>query len=73
MTRCSADAELAAANPTSPGKFDAEVGYITGGFTWEADYNSSRRKRATRVDLIGWVTMKKRNTVKTFRGRQKSN
>jgi hypothetical protein len=22
-----------------PGKFDAEVSYITGGFTWEADYN----------------------------------
>jgi len=31
-----------------PGKVEAEVGYITGGMNWHADYNWSRRRRATR-------------------------
>ena len=31
-----------------PGKFDAEVGYVTGGFVGGATTTSSRRKRATR-------------------------
>jgi hypothetical protein len=40
-----------------PGKFDAEVSYITGGFTWEADYNLVSPEKGDTVDLIGWVTM----------------
>jgi len=40
-----------------PGKFDAEVGYITGGFTWEADYNLVSPEKGDTVDLIGWVTI----------------
>src|SRR5208282_2933638 len=40
-----------------PGKFDAEVNYITGGFTWEADYNLVSPEKGDTVDLIGWVTM----------------
>jgi hypothetical protein len=40
-----------------PGKFDAEVSYITGGFTWEADYNLVSPEKGNTVDLIGWVTM----------------
>ena len=39
------------------GKFDAEVGYITGGFSWEADYNLVSPEKGDTVDLIGWVTM----------------
>jgi hypothetical protein len=39
------------------GKFDAEVAYITGGFTWEADYNLVAPEKGDIVDLIGWVTM----------------
>src|SRR5579859_8185601 len=39
------------------GKFDAEVGYITGGFTWEADYNLVSPEKGDNVDLIGWVTI----------------
>jgi hypothetical protein len=39
------------------GKFDAEVGYITGGFTWEADYNLVSPEKSDNVDLIGWVTI----------------
>jgi hypothetical protein len=49
-----------------PGKFDAEVGYITGGFTWEADYNLVSPEKGDQVDLIGWVTMNNQSG-KTFR------
>jgi hypothetical protein len=48
-----------------PGKFDAEVGYITGGFTWEADYNLVSPEKGDLVDLIGWVTLNN-NSGKTF-------
>lgn len=47
------------------GKFDAEVGYITGGFTWEADYNLVSPEKGDLVDLIGWVTLNN-NSGKTF-------
>jgi hypothetical protein len=49
-----------------PGQFDAEVSYITGGFTWEADYNLVSPEKGDTVDLIGWVTMKN-ESGKTFR------
>jgi hypothetical protein len=48
-----------------PGKFDAEVSYITGGFTWEADYNLVSPEKGDTVDLIGWVTMNNQSG-KTF-------
>jgi hypothetical protein len=48
-----------------PGKFDAEVSYITGGFTWEADYNLVSPEKGDTVDLIGWVTMNN-HSGKTF-------
>jgi len=48
-----------------PGKFDAEVNYITGGFTWEADYNLVSPEKGDTVDLIGWVTMNNQSG-KTF-------
>jgi len=40
-----------------PGKFDAEVSYVTGGFSWEADYNLVAPENGDTVDLIGWITM----------------
>ncbi len=49
-----------------PGKFDAEIGYITGGFTWEADYNLVSPEKGDMVDLVGWVTMNNQSG-KTFR------
>jgi hypothetical protein len=49
-----------------PGRFDAEVSYITGGFTWEADYNLVSPEKGDTVDLIGWVTMNNQSG-KTFR------
>ena len=48
-----------------PGKFDAEVGYVTGGFDWSASYNLVSPEKGDLVDLIGWITMKNQSG-KTF-------
>src|SRR5882672_11457610 len=48
-----------------PGKFDAEVGYITGGFDWSASYNLVSPEKGDIVDLVGWITMNNQSG-KTF-------
>ena len=48
-----------------PGKFAAEVGYITGGFDWSASYNLVSPEKGDIVDLVGWITMTN-NSGKTF-------
>ena len=48
-----------------PGKFNAEVGYVTGGFTWQSDYNLVSPEKGDRVDLVGWITLKN-DSGKTF-------
>ncbi len=40
-----------------PARFDAELSYITGGLSWEADYNLVTPERGDTVDMVGWVTM----------------
>ena len=40
-----------------PGKFDAELAYVTAGMTWEADYNIVAPETGDVMDLIGWVTI----------------
>jgi len=40
-----------------PGKFPAEFSYVTGGMTWEADYNIVAPEKGDVVDIVGWVTM----------------
>lgn len=47
------------------GKLDAEVGYVTGGFNWEASYNLVAPEKGDVVDLIGWITMNNQSG-KTF-------
>jgi hypothetical protein len=47
------------------GKFDAEVGYITGGFDWSASYNLVSPEKGDMVDLVGWITMNNQSG-KTF-------
>ncbi len=47
-------------------KFDAELAYVTGGFTWEADYNLVAPENGNIVDLVGWVTIKN-ESGKTFK------
>jgi hypothetical protein len=41
-----------------PGKFDAQVGYISGGFSWEASYNLVAPEKGDVLDVVGWITMK---------------
>jgi hypothetical protein len=48
-----------------PGAFDAEVGYVTGGFDWSASYNLVSLEKGDLVDLVGWITMNN-NSGKTF-------
>ncbi len=48
------------------GAFEAEVSYVTGGFTWEANYNLVSPEKGDTVDLIGWITMNN-YSGKTFR------
>jgi hypothetical protein len=48
-----------------PGKFGAEVGYVTGGFDWSASYNLVSPEKGDLVDIVGWITMNN-NSGKTF-------
>jgi hypothetical protein len=52
-----------------PGKFDAEVSYVSGGMNWQADYNLVVSDKSTSrfdlLDLVGWVTMRNQSG-KTF-------
>jgi hypothetical protein len=48
------------------GKLDGEVSYVTGGFTWEADYNLVAPEKGDVTDLIGWVTVDNQSG-KTFK------
>ena len=47
------------------GKFPAEFSYITGGMSWQADYNIVAPEKGDLVDVVGWVTMDNQ-TGKTF-------
>lgn len=52
-----------------PGKFDAEISYVSGGMTWESDYNLVVSDKSSGkfdvLDMIGWVTMRNQSG-KTF-------
>lgn len=37
--------------------FDAQLSYLTTGFTWEADYNLVAPEKGETVSLTGWVTV----------------
>ncbi len=40
-----------------PAKLDAELAYVTGGMTWQADYSVVAPKQGDQIDLVGLVTM----------------
>ena len=42
---------------SNPGPLRAEFSYVTGGLTWEADYNIVAPEKGNAVDIVGWVTM----------------
>jgi hypothetical protein len=52
-----------------PGKFNAEISYVSGGMTWQSDYNvvvqNDPGKKTDLLDLIGWITMQN-SSGKTF-------
>jgi hypothetical protein len=52
-----------------PGKFDAEISYVTDGFTWQADYNLVAPEKGDLVDIVGWITMNNQSG-KTFENAQ---
>ena len=46
-------------------KVNAELGYITGGLSWQAAYNLVAPERGDTIDLVGWVTFENQSG-KTF-------
>ena len=46
-------------------KFDAELGYITSGFSWQAAYNIVAPEKSDTMDMVGWVTINNQSG-KTF-------
>jgi hypothetical protein len=44
-------------NSASSGKINAEVAYLSNGFTWEASYNLVATDKSDVLDVVGWVTM----------------
>jgi len=47
------------------GRFPAEFAYISGGMSWQADYNIVAPEKGDLVDIVGWITMDNQ-TGKTF-------
>jgi hypothetical protein len=39
------------------GAVDAELGYVTGGMSWQAAYNLAIPEHGDTLDLVGWVTI----------------
>jgi hypothetical protein len=48
-------------------KVDAELGYITGGLSWESAYNLVSPEKGDTLDIVGWVTIDNQSG-KTFDG-----
>jgi hypothetical protein len=53
----------------APGKFDAEISYVSAGMNWQADYNlvvsDNPNAKFDLLDMIGWITMNN-HSGKTF-------
>jgi hypothetical protein len=55
---------------TQAGKSEAEISYVSGGMTWQSDYNlvvsdSPKNSTMNLLDLVGWITMQN-HSGKTF-------
>ena len=44
-----------------PARLDAELGYLSGGMNWKADYNIVASGESDVVELVGWVTIENRS------------
>ncbi len=53
----------------NPGQFDAEISYVAGGMSWQADYNlvvsDNPKSKTDLLDMVGWITMRNQSG-KTF-------
>jgi hypothetical protein len=53
----------------TPGKFNAEISYVSGGMNWQSDYNvvvqDQPAGKSDLLDMIGWITMRN-HSGKTF-------
>ena len=45
-------------NSAEAATFDAEIAYVTGGLSWQADYNIVAADKGDMIDIVGWVTFK---------------
>lgn len=52
-------------NSSKAEKIEAELCYVTAGFTWDADYNVVASEKNDLLDIVGWVTMEN-HSGKTF-------
>src|SRR5947209_20235612 len=54
---------------SNPGLFNAEISYVSGGMTWQSDYNlvvsDAGNGKTDLLDMVGWVTMRNQSG-KTF-------
>ena len=41
----------------APAAFDAQLSYLTGGFSWKADYNFVAPEKGETATLTGWITV----------------
>ncbi|HEY2572666.1 MAG TPA: hypothetical protein VGH65_01315, partial [Verrucomicrobiaceae bacterium] len=46
-------------------KLDAELAYVTNGFSWNADYNLVLPEKGNTLDMVGWVSVQN-GSGKTF-------
>ncbi len=51
------------------GPLEAEMSYVTGGMTWQADYNIVAPEQGDLLDMVGWVTIENQSG-KTFENAQ---
>ncbi len=45
-------------NAAAAAKIEAEVAYVTQGFSWQASYNLVAPEKGDLVDFVGWITMR---------------
>jgi hypothetical protein len=54
---------------TQAGRSNAEISYVSGGMTWQSDYNlvvsDGKKSGMNSLDLVGWITMQN-HSGKTF-------
>ncbi len=45
-------------NAPAAASFPAEIAYVTGGLSWQSDYNIVAAEEGESIDIVGWVTFR---------------